>query len=54
MTRFASGIIAGGIIGAVGMSWLMSDNKTRRRMVRGHRRAMRKADDIISGVSDIF
>ena len=54
MARFTSGIIAGGIIGAVGMSLLMSDNKTRRRVMRGHRRAMRKADDLISGVSDIF
>ena len=54
MTRFTTGIIAGSIIGAAGMSWLMSNNKTRRRMARGHRRAMRKTEDLINGVSDIF
>lgn len=54
MSRFATGILAGSIIGAVGMTYLMSDNKTRRRMVRGQRRAMRKAEDLIDGVTDIF
>ena len=54
MGRFATGILAGGIIGAVGMNWLMSDAKTRRRMMRGHRRAMRKTEDLINGVTDIF
>ena len=54
MNRFASGILAGSIIGAISMGLLMSDNKTRRRMVRGHRRAMRKTEDLLNGVSDIF
>ena len=54
MTRFATGIVAGSIIGMVGMSYLMSDAKTRRRMMRGHRRAMRKTEDLINGVTDIF
>ena len=54
MNRFATGVLAGGVLGAIGMSWLMSDNKTRRRMIRGQRRALRKTEDLINGVSDIF
>ena len=54
MNRFATGILTGGVLGAIGMSWLMADNKTRRRMVKGHRRAMRKTEDLLNGVSDIF
>ena len=54
MQRFATGILAGSIIGAVGMGYLMSDAKTRRRMMRGQRRAMRKTEDLLNGVTDIF
>ena len=54
MNRFASGVLAGSIIGAVSMSLLMADNKTRRRMIRGHRRAMRKTEDLLNNVGDIF
>jgi len=54
MNRFTSGVLAGGVLAAVGVSWLMSDNKTRRRMIKGHRRAMRKTEDLLNGVSDIF
>ena len=54
MNRFASGVLTGGLLAAAGISWLMADNKTRRRMVRGHRRAMRKTEDLLNNVSDIF
>jgi len=54
MTRFATGILTGGVLGAIGMGWLMSDGKTRRRIMRNHRRATRKTEDLINGVSDIF
>ena len=54
MTRFTAGILTGGIIGAIGMGCLMSDNKTRRQIMRNHRRAARKTEDLINGVSDMF
>ena len=54
MNSFASGVLTGGVIAAVGVSMLLSDNKTRRRMKRGHRRAMRKTEDFINSVSDIL
>ena len=54
MNRFASGALVGSVIAAVGIGWLMSDNKTRRRMVKGSKRAMRKTEDLLNGVSDMF
>jgi len=54
MNRFASGVLAGGILAAVGVGMLMSDGRTRRRMIRGHRNAMRKTEDLINGVSELF
>jgi|GEM_PF-910654 len=54
MQRFASGIVAGGLMAAAGMCWLMSDNKTRRRMMRANRKAMRKTEDLLNNVSDMF
>jgi len=54
MNHFASGVVAGGVIAAIGVSMILSDNKTRRRMKRGHRRAMRKTEDFINSVSDIL
>ena len=54
MNRFASGVLTGSIIAAAGIGWLMTNNKTRRRMVRGSRRAMRKTEDMINGVTEMF
>ena len=54
MNRFSSGVLAGGLLAAAGMCWLMSDGKTRRRMIRGRRKAMRKTEDLINNVSDMF
>ncbi len=54
MSRFSTGMIAGGIITAVGISLLASDAKSRRRVVKDSKRAMRKAGDFIGGVTDMF
>lgn len=54
MNYFASGLITGGVVAAVGVGLIMSDGKTRRRMARNHRRAMRKTEDIIDGVTNLF
>jgi gas vesicle protein len=46
MSRFSTGIIAGGIIGAVGLTIALSDSRTRRRLARESRRIARKANHI--------
>ena len=52
--NFTAGLIAGSIVAAIGVGMLMSDNKTRKKVVKGSRKAMRKTENIISDVSDMF
>jgi len=47
LKQFATGLLTGGILCAVGVSWMMSDTKTRKRVAR-------KAGRVIDGVADIF
>ena len=54
MRHFASGLLAGGIIAAVGVGMIMSDSKTRRKIERGRRSAMRKTENLIDEVTDMF
>jgi len=44
MHRFTTGLLAGGILGAAGIAWAMSDDRTRRRVARGGKRAFHKAN----------
>ena len=54
MNRFTGGLIAGGLLGAAGVAWAMSDGRTRRRMVRNGRHAVRKANTMFENVHDLF
>jgi len=54
MHKFTTGLIAGGIIGAAGVAWAMSDNKTRRRMAREGRRAVKRANAMVGSVHRLF
>ena len=54
MTRFATGLIAGGVIGAIGLGYAMQDKRMRRRVMRDGRRAMNKASDVMENITDIF
>ena len=54
MGPFTTGMLAGGIIAAVGVGMMMSCSKTRRKIEKGRRRAMRKTEDIVDGITDLF
>jgi hypothetical protein len=54
MKKFTTGLIAGSVIGVVGLTYAMSDKKTRRRMMRDGRRMMHKTNGMIDNISDIF
>jgi len=54
MNYFATGVIAGSLVAAVSVGLLMSDSRTRRRIARGRRHAIRKTEDLIDGVTDMF
>jgi gas vesicle protein len=51
---FTKGLVTGGVIGALGVAWAMSDNKTRRRLAKDSKRAVRKANEMIGNVTDMF
>ena len=52
MGRFSTGLITGSVLAAVGVGVLMSDAKTRKRVVKDSRRAVRKAGDFFDGVTE--
>jgi len=54
MHRFATGLLAGSIIGAVGLTIAMGDRRTRKRIVREGKRAMHKAGDVIDDIARKF
>ena len=54
MHKFTTGLVAGGLIGAAGVAWAMSDNKTRRRITKGGRQAFRKANSMFDNVHGFF
>ena len=48
MNKFATGVLTGGIIAAVGLSWMMTEPRTRKRVARDTQRTLRKAGDFFS------
>jgi len=54
MDRFTTGLIAGGIIGAVGLTIAMSDRRTRKRIVREGKRVANRAGDMLDDVTRKF
>lgn len=50
MRRFTSGVIAGGLIGALGLGYALSDRKTRKRMVKDGKKALDKASDAVNNI----
>ncbi len=50
MTKFTTGLIAGGIIGAVGLTYALSDRKTRQKFVHNGKKMIHKAEDVMDMV----
>jgi gas vesicle protein len=50
MNKFATGLLAGGVLGAAALTWALSDGRTRRRMMRDGKRVMKKCSDIVEDV----
>lgn len=54
MRKFAAGLLAGGIVGSMGLTYLMSDKKARNRMMRESRKIMKKSRNVMDNMSDMF
>ena len=54
MRGFTVGLLAGGVIGAVGLTYALRDRKTRRRMVKDGKKLAHRANDVIDNITDMF
>ena len=54
MNKFTAGVIAGGLVGAVGLSYVLSDRRTRRRVVKDSKRFANKCSHAFDNVSHMF
>ena len=54
MNKFTSGLIAGGIIGAAGIAIVMSDRKQRKYVIKGGKKAIKRAGHLVENVTDMF
>jgi len=50
MKKFTTGLIAGSIIGAIGLTCALSDKKTRQKLVHGSKKMIGKAEDVMNMV----
>lgn len=50
MNKFTTGLITGGLIGAVGLTYALTDKKSRRRMAKDGKRVMNKANHIMDRI----
>jgi hypothetical protein len=48
MGKFTSGLVAGSVIGLLGLGYAMSDKRTRRRMMRDGKRFANKCGDMFN------
>ena len=54
MNKFVSGLMAGSVIGIAGLTYAMSDRRTRKRLTRDSRRVIDKATDVVDSITDRF
>lgn len=51
MKKFTTGLIAGSIIGAIGLTCALSDKKTRQKLVHSGKKMIGKAEDVMDMVN---
>lgn len=54
MKNFTTGLIAGGLIGVVGLTMALSDSRTRKRVKKETRKVIGKANDALDSISDVL
>lgn len=52
MNKFTTGLLAGGIMAAVGISYAMNDKNTRHKMIKTSKKVATKAGHVLDDVSD--
>jgi len=52
--KFSTGLIAGSIIGAASIAVALSDKRQRRHVIKGGKKAFRRAGHLVENVTDMF
>lgn len=52
--KFSTGLIAGSILGAAGIAVAMSDRRQRRHVIKGGKKAIKRAGHLMENVTDMF
>ena len=51
MKRIATGLIIGGILGAIGAEYVSMNNSTKRKVIRQGKKVINKAEDVLDDLS---
>jgi len=54
LNKFATGLIAGGILGAAGAAVALADRRQKRYVIKGGKKALKRAGHLMENVTDIF
>jgi hypothetical protein len=54
MGKFTTGLIAGGIVGAIGLGYALQDRRFRKKVVKDGRKFANKCVDAYESVADMF
>jgi len=54
MRGFTAGLLAGGGLGAVGLTYALRDRRTRKKIAKDGKKLMHRANDVIDNISDMF
>lgn len=54
MDRFVSGLVAGGIVGGIGLSYFLKDRKNRKHLMKDTKKAINKGKAIFEELQDMM
>jgi hypothetical protein len=54
MGKFTSGLLAGGLVGAIGLGYALRDRRFRKKMLKDGRRIVHRCSNMFDNVTDMF
>jgi len=54
MNKFSAGFVAGSVVGAIGLGYIIRDRRVRKRLVKDSKKLARKCADAVENVTDMF
>lgn len=54
MNKFATGLLAGSVVAALGVGYAMNDKKTKKQVMRQGKKIVSKAGHVVDEMTDMF